>query len=333
MADVRVTFELLVDDFESGDDLRIEDAQVVLRRSWERYLEEGCDPQLVSNMLSPEDRWQHYDDLASYGAEIDIHSLIQELDEGLVLRDWDKFEERGAGAEELLAFCYDASDPWSFDDDVIESLLEKGVNPELLFTFSRGWLDWTIENKEMRVITGIIMLFEKYGLTIEAVNKWFDETFSDGRELNDLVHDCDDWKALGVDVGKLTDMWIAEWGRDYIDDRELPSCVPWRTMLQKVDIKAITDMASEYGMCCMLEDANWSDNIDIITQRYVEEVGYRDAHRDALIDLLEAGGNIDVKAFADCICVATLDDEERQYFLKVFQERTTDDEILSKFRQ
>lgn len=100
--------------------------------------------QLVQ-MMSLDQQVEHYQELKSAGAKVDINLLLEQVEPYTALQYFYDFVDNGADINRLAERLFeDEAFDIFFEDDVIDELLENGANPERLFELCRP----AIQNNE-----------------------------------------------------------------------------------------------------------------------------------------------------------------------------------------
>ena len=100
--------------------------------------------QLVQ-MMSLDQQVEHYQELKSAGAKVDINLLLEQVEPYTALQYFYDFVDNGADINRLAERLFeDEAFDVFFEDDVIDELLENGANPEKLFELCRP----AIQNNE-----------------------------------------------------------------------------------------------------------------------------------------------------------------------------------------
>lgn len=278
---VQAEYDYLVDLFNRGGELDIEEAREGLRRNLGEFLGLGCDVNQIMGMFSAEDIFMNYKVLTTYGAEINVLDLAKVLGDVFVMNHLEWFSGSGVDANELFEAVFDED---SFDicgelgdyfngdfNKAPLTFIKFGVNIEKIFKVFQWWLefryDWEDELREG------LLFFVEHGFSTKQVREWMDDHGFTGDLLWDIVVDHPvEWVGLGIQGEDYLEMFLDTYAEKYLEDEcPLPEGITRSDILSRFSVRQIDFYGlaerrwdNELLVKKLMEEGEYSDNIGIL---------------------------------------------------------------------
>lgn len=335
--ELQARFDVIVDSFDPSDDISVENANYEVHKNWQKFLKAGFDANLVSKMMSPQDIWAHYDDLISYGAEIDMVKLFSDFEEffskDFTKEHWKELLNRGVNPDCLIDRCY--SDCHVFDTACLEDILTKDVSAEKAFKLIKSWLEFREEWPEEQ--EKILTLLYDHGLPKAEIEQWLKEHINSYMEDYIIDFGSDFYEKFGIEKDAVIDHWLDRYGyRFFYEDKlsDLPDVISVDRLINFFSMEEILDNFSPYSP---FEDfikdyLATGRNIDDLAQKYISEIGYSSDYSGFMFDLVNAGASIiDPEKFINSVDPSQLDDLEAEIWHDCLRKAGYDEKLISKF--
>lgn len=347
-AKLQAKFDTAVDNFELGDEISIENANHEMHENWRNFLEAGFDADLVVKMMAPEDIWDNYQDLTTYGAKIDITKLVgKSFNEGFIKEHWSELVDRGISPDLLIDWCnYDIA----FVTE-LEEIIAKGVSVKKAFSMVEWWLEfrkeWPSEQEE------ILTWLYDHGLPKADVKEWLTKNASSYMEDYIIEFGSDFYEKFDMmdDDDTIACHWLSRYGYRYFSElsvADLPDAVGINSLLETFSIEEIFKYCSPYAFSDFIEDyLNAGYDIDVLAQKFMNEVGYdinkfmnkaghyiNSCYSDALLGLVYAEPSTDIIDPMKCIesiDASRLDDRDARNWYYCLEEKGYDSQLIAKF--
>lgn len=340
-AELQVRFDAMVDGFDPSDEISAENVNYEMRKNWRDFLMAGFDANLVVRMMAPADIWEHYDELTTYGVEIDMTELFNAFcekffDEGFAMKHWGELVNRGVSPDLLADRCY--ADCAIFGTTNLEEILAKGVSVKKVFELNKEWLEACEERPEDQV--EILTWLYEHGLPKTDIKEWLEQHTSS--YMRDYVIECDPdfYKKFDVEVDDLIDRWLDRYGYRFFCEEwlsDLPDTISVDKLISFFSMREIIENCRPYAFDGFIADyLEVGKNIDDLARKFMDEIGYSSGSSDsgALLDLIYAGASVDIidpAKYLELVDASQLDDCEAGNWYDYFEGNGYDSSRISKF--
>ena len=332
-------FDVITDDFNPGDAISVEDANYEMHNIWRDFLDAGCNATKISEMMSPEDIWEHYDELVSHGAKIDMTKLFFDFggeffDDDFTKENWDILVNRGVKPDLLVDRCYGSSDIYSIED--LEKLLSKGVDPKKLLEKIDDSLgaNEACPEEQNEVLTWL----HNHGLSEADIKEWIENNMNVYMEEYIVESDPSFYEKFGIDIDTAINHWIDYNGWRYFCEEKLsklPKTISVSKLINFYSMKEIISNCSPYSLEDFIMDyLEVGEKIDDLAQKFVDEIGYSSDLSDsnAMLDLVAAGASvIDHEKFVNSVNSEHFDDFTAGMWYDCLKDAGYDEKLISKF--
>lgn len=222
LAETMARFDFLKDQIK--ENLHSEDARKELLDDIDDFLEAGCDPNTLAQLIGPMGRYRNFHKLTAYGARIDIRKIARSMAMNkFVWKNLEGFVERGADINWLLVifrpeYIY-AQEDFYYNPKVGEKSIQRLFNlkadPEKVFELFEGWLLGLLSSD---IFFDELDLFVKNGLDTHFVKRWLEEQLKENRGelLERLFSDygCDyAFQKYGISASDYVSRYVSEYGK------------------------------------------------------------------------------------------------------------------------
>ena len=341
-AELQVIFDIIVDNFNPNDDFSVEDTNHQMHKNWQRFLKAGFDATSITKMMSPEDIWEHYDELIANGAKIDMTKLFSDFsgkffDKNFTKENWDKLVNRGISPDLLADRCYCDYYCNLFNTDNLEELLAKGISAEKALELISDWLEnheaWPEEQIE------ILTWLYDHGLPRANVTEWL-EKHANSKMVDYIVRsDSDFYKEFDMEDDHTFDCWLDANGYEYFNEKELselPNKISVDMLINFFSMKNIINNCSLYGFGTFISNyLKVGESIDTLAKKFMDEIGYSSnpSDSDAMLDLVWAGASVDIidpAKYLNLVDVSQLTDYIAESWYDYFECQNYDNQLISK---
>ena len=214
----------------------------------------------------------------------------------------------------------------------IRESLENGLSASQTFQNCSHIFDECNDIGEIRY--AFLKLHDK-GLPASTIESWLQGVCYCSAIMKDVVIDHpDDWALLGVSSSAFAPDYIKQHGAEYIGNFlfELPESFDVNTIVEFTSMKDVVSATEGCGFeefIIMLEDRG--GDIDLLTERFLEEYGYTEEQRDNIFLLGKHGGMIDYGKFIDkCLDLSTMENEDKIGWRAALEEQGAPEEVLDR---
>lgn len=341
-AELQVRFDVVAERFYPSDEISVENANYEMHENWRNFLKAGCDVDSVVTMMSLVDIWEHYDELTSYGAKLDMTKLFSNFgeeffDEGFTKEHWGELVARGVSPDLLIDRCY--GDCEIFDIAGLEEVLAKGVSAKKAFDLTKGWLEireeWPEEQAE------ILTWLYDHGLPKADIREWLTENAHSYMEDYIVESGSDFYEKFDMaDENTIIDRWLGRYGHQYFSEyrlSDLPDTISVDRLISFFSMKEIISNCSPYSFDDFISDyLEAGKDIDTLARKFMDEIGYSSDSTDsgAMLDLVYAGASVEVidpAKYLELVDVSKLNDCEASNWYDYFKDGDYDNQLVSKF--
>lgn len=340
-AELQVKFDAVVDYFDPSDVISVENANYEMHENWRNFLEAGCDIALVVKMMSLADIWEHYDELISYGAKLDMTKLFSDFgeeffNEGFTKEYWSELVNRGVSPDLLIDRCYTDCD--IFNIAGLEEILAKGVSAKKALGLIEGWLEIREEWPEDQV--EILTWLYDHGLPKDDVKEWLTENAHSYMEDYIVESGSDFYEKFDVADDAVIDHWLGRYGYQYFSEyklSDLPDAISVDKLISFFSMKEIIENCRPYAFDDFIADyLEVGKDINDLAQKFMDEIGYSSDSSDsgALLDLVYAGASVDIinpAKYLELVDASQLNDCEASNWYDYFKDGDYDNQLVSKF--
>lgn len=287
---VQAHFDTLVDLYNQGGEMDIEEAREGLKSNLTEFLESGCNAQQITDMLSSEDVLENYAILAANGASINATELARNLGKSFIEEHLDWLVASNVDVDKLVEEMFseddfDYGDSWNcFSDDFSGlplEMIEAGVKVERIFDFCQEW--FIRREEDAHDLMKGFDFFIEHGLPLDRVKERVRELVSRCTMMLDsvVVDDFQAWEKYGVSYTEYAEEYIDYYDCEYLCYDKNPSEIIPRVISAEDFLKRFTVDEIQGNIDVLAE--NFPD-VTALEKRILGSAGYSDEGK--YIDIL-----------------------------------------------
>ena len=271
---LQASFDELVDRFNEGDDMAIEDVEYEMSSKWKEFLDQGFCPTTIAKMMSIKDVMDNVDTLLKAGAVLDAGNILSNMNRIAIREYWDELRKLGISAEKLAEEVYDDSEFYK----EIPFFMEKGVEAKTILE---------LVTETMSVLGGSslydnLLSLKNYGLDDNTISAWVKNLVETGEDVCDILDDILDepkkWANIGVKAEDYIETYF-DWYEVY-NLSYLPDIITRDMVMERCKIEDISETYRD-GLEGFIEDfTDAGGDVDDIVRKIVDENAFSNMNAD-----------------------------------------------------
>ena len=224
-------------------------------------------------------------------------------------------------------------DGW-YGEEAMQKDLEAGLPAEEVYKKATEWLDASADGYENDIREAFTAL-HKHGLPSKIIKEWVDV-----HKTSVIIYDIgrqnvEAWTALGINPEDYADDYLKHYGWYYLSGEDnLSELSPIVTAEKLISSYTMEEIISSwrYQFIDFIEDfTTCGGDLAVLAKKFFDEIGYDNEYREAIIDLIMAGADVDLDKFVACLDFSTLNDSMKECYVEILEDAGASAEMLAKF--